>query len=102
LADLGEEDRMRHRRVVEFLGIVILFHAEGTERAARRLARGDAGRHRPVVALDAVDGDGHLLIVLVDGDGDLGLRGAGGEQHEPGEGNEEGTHFTYGLQASLT
>ncbi|MHC2776676.1 hypothetical protein ACVIM7_006167 [Bradyrhizobium liaoningense] len=56
-------------------GIVILFHAEGAKGAVRRLARGDAGRHRPVIARDAVDGDGHLLVVLVDGDLDLGLRG---------------------------
>jgi len=26
-----------------------------------------------VIAFDAVDRDGHLLVVLVDGDGDLGL-----------------------------
>jgi ketosteroid isomerase-like protein len=48
----------------------------------------------PVVALDAVDRDGHQLGVLVDGDGDIGLRGAGGEQHQTGESYEEGTHFT--------
>ncbi|MHC2429531.1 hypothetical protein ACVIST_006276 [Bradyrhizobium elkanii] len=97
--DLGEEDRVRHRRVVEFLGIVILFHAEGAEAAVRRFARRDAGRDRPVIARDAVDRDGHLLVVLVDGDIDLGLCGAGGEEHHGRERNEERTHFTFGLQA---
>ena len=83
------------------LEIVVLFHAEGAEAAVRRLVRGNAGRDRPVIALDAVDRDGHLLVVLVDGDGDFGLRGAGGEQRQAGEGNEEGTHFTFGLQALI-
>ena len=50
-----------------------------------------------MITLDAVDGDGHLLIILVDGDGDLGLRGAGGEQRQGGDSNEERTHFTFGL-----
>ena len=54
-----------------------------------------------MITLDAVDGDGHQLCILVDGDGDLGLRGAGGEQHQAGESNEEGTHFTLGLLAIL-
>ena len=54
-----------------------------------------------MIALDAVDRDGHLLVVLVDGDGDFGLGGAAGEQHQAGDGNEEGTHFTFGLQACL-
>jgi hypothetical protein len=52
-----------------------------------------------VIARDAVDGDGHLLVVFVDGDVDLGLCGVADEQHQPGNGNEEGTHFTLGLQA---
>jgi len=53
-----------------------------------------------VVALDPVDRDRHHLVVLVDGDGDLGLRGAGGgEQHEAREGNEVGTHVNSGLRA---
>jgi hypothetical protein len=60
-----------------------------------------AGRDRPLIARDAVDRDGHHLRILVDGDGDFGLRGAGGEQHQTGNGNEEGTHFTYGLQACV-
>ena len=61
---------------------------------------GIAGRDRPVIALDAVDRDGHHLVVLVDGDGDVGLRGAGGgEQHQTGESNEEGTHLNFGLRA---
>jgi hypothetical protein len=42
------------------------------------------------------------LRILVDGDGDFGLRGAGGEQHQTDESNEEGTHFTFGLQALKT
>ena len=88
VTDLGEEDRVRHRRVVEFLGVVILLHAEGAKRAVRRLARRDAGRHRPVIARDAVDGDGHLLIVLVDGDLDLGLRGARAQKHQGRESND--------------
>jgi len=72
--------------------------AEGAERTARCLARGDAGRHRPVVARDAVDHDGHLLIVLVDGNVDLGLRGARAQKHQGGESNEKGTHLTSGLR----
>ena len=34
-----------------------------------------------MVARDAVDRDGHLLRILVDGDGDLGLGGARSKQH---------------------
>ncbi len=47
-----------------------------------------------MVALDAVDRDGHLLRILVDDDGDIGLGRAGGEQHQAGESNGETTHFT--------
>src|SRR5438270_2653288 len=94
MADLGEEDRVRHRRVVEFLGVVVFLHPEGAEAAARRLVGRNAGGDRPVVALDAIDRDGHLLRILVDGDGDIRLRGAGGEQRQASESNEEGTHFT--------
>src|SRR5579862_8541119 len=102
MADLGEEDRVRHRRVVEFLGVVVFLHAEGPEAAVRRLVRGIAGRNRPLIALGAVDRDGHQLRILVDEDGDVGLRGAGGEQHQAGESNEEGTHLTLGLRAWTT
>ena len=101
MPDLGEEDRVRHRRVVEFFGIVVLFHAEGAERPVWRLAGGDAGRDRPVVALDAVDGDRHDLRILVDGDCYIRLSGGGGEQHQTSESSEEGTHFTFGLRACL-
>ncbi|MGY4314354.1 hypothetical protein ACVWW1_003681 [Bradyrhizobium sp. JR3.5] len=52
-----------------------------------------------MIARDAVDRDGHLLVVLVDGDIDLGLRGAGREKHYGSERNEERTHFIFGLQA---
>src|ERR1700682_4429137 len=99
MTDLGEEDRMRHRRVVEFLGVVVFLHAEGAEAAVRRLVRRIAGRDRPLVALDAVDRDGQQLRTLVDGDGDLGLCGAGGEQHQSSNSNVEGTHLTYSLRA---
>ncbi len=101
VADLGEEDRVRHRRVIEFLGEVVFLHAEGAEAAVRRLARWNAGRNRPLIAHGAVDRDGHQLRILVDGDVDFGLRGAGGEQHQAGDSNEEGTHFTLGLQVTL-
>src|SRR5258708_12360719 len=95
MADLGEEDRMRHRRVVEFLRKMVFLHPEGAEAAVRRLVGRNAGGDRPVVALDAVDRDGHLLRILVDGDGDIGLGGAGGEQHQASETNEERTHLTF-------
>jgi len=52
------------------------------------------GRDRPLIAFNAVDGDGHQLRIFVDSDGDLGLGGVAGEQHQAGESNEEGTHFT--------
>jgi hypothetical protein len=35
VADLGEEDRIRHRRVVPLLAVVVDLHAEGLEAAAR-------------------------------------------------------------------
>jgi hypothetical protein len=54
-----------------------------------------------VIALDAVDRDGHRLVVLVDGNGDLGLGCAAGKQRQGGDGNEERTHLTFGLQACL-
>src|SRR5215510_10999385 len=92
MADLGEEDRMRHRRVVEFLGEVVFLHPEGAERATWRLVGGNSGGDRPAIAHDLVDRDGHLLVILVDGDGDFGL-GAGGDQHQPGKGDEKGTHI---------
>src|SRR5258708_30740243 len=95
----GEEDRMRHRRSVEFVGEMVRLHPESAEGSVRRLVRRVAGRDRPVVALDAVDRDGHHLIVLVDGDGDFGLGGAGGrKQHKAREGNEVGTHVNSGLR----
>src|SRR5436309_14267818 len=101
MADLGEEDRVRHRRVVEFLGVVVFRHPGGAEAAARRLVGRNAGGDRPVVALDAIDRDGHLLRILVDGDGDIRLRGAGGEQRQASESNEEGTHFTLASRPGL-
>jgi hypothetical protein len=100
MTDLGEEDRVRHRRVVELLGEMVFLHSERPEAAVRRFMRWIAGRDRPLVALDAVNRDGHRLRVLVDGDGNLGLRAAGGEKHQTRTSNQEGTHFTFGLQAS--
>src|SRR4051794_27092647 len=97
MADLGEEDRVRHRRVVEFLGEVVFFHPEGPERAIRRLVRRVAGRDRPMIALHAVNRDGHQLFVLVNGDGDFGLSGAASERQR-GKSNDEGTHTGLGLQ----
>src|SRR5258708_28660938 len=93
VAYLGEEERVRHRRVVEFLGVVVFLHAEGAEAAVRRLVGGNAGGYRPLIALDAVDRDGHQLRILVDGDGDFGLCRACGEQHQTGECNQEATTF---------
>ena len=54
-----------------------------------------------MIVLDAIDRDGHHLVVLVDGDVDFCLSGVAGEQHQAGECNEEGTHFTSGLRACL-
>jgi len=79
MAELGEEDGVRHRCVVEFLGEVVFLHPESPETAVRRLIGGQAAGHRPLVAIDAVDRDGHQLRVLVDGDGDFGLRSGAGE-----------------------
>src|ERR1700731_2336982 len=99
MADLGEKKRMGHRCVVKFLGVVVFLHSEGAERTVRRLMRRIAGRDRPLIARDAVHRDGHHLRVLVNGDGDFGLRGAGGEQHKASDSNDKGAHLTFGLRA---
>src|SRR2546430_6229701 len=59
-------------------------HPEGAERAVRRLIGGNSGGDRPAIALDAIDCDGHLLVILVDGDGDFGL-GARSEERRVGK-----------------
>src|ERR1700691_4349490 len=96
---LGEEDRVRHRRVVEFLGVMVFLHPESAEAAVRRFMRWIGGRYPALITLDAIDRDDHRLRVLVDSDGNLGLRGlAGDEKHQTGKSNKEGTHFTSGLR----
>src|SRR6185312_7893267 len=67
-------------------------HAEGLEGAAWRFVGRRTGRDRPVIALDAVHRDGHHLVVLVDGDIDVGLRRGAAQQGQTGESNEERTH----------
>jgi hypothetical protein len=47
-----------------------------------------------VIAVDAIDVDRHHLIVLVDCNGNFGLRAAGGEHHETGDSNNKTTHVT--------
>src|ERR1700683_1642621 len=67
-----EEDRMRHWRIVPFLGQMVGVHAVRPERAVRRVVARAAGRYRPNVALRAIDRDTHGLGVLVDIDHDFG------------------------------
>src|SRR5580704_2016885 len=77
-----EEHGVRHRRIVPLLGEVVGVHAVHLEGAVRRVVAGPAGRHRPRVALRAVDRDRHLLRVLVDGNVDIGARGGGAGQRQ--------------------
>src|SRR5690242_21549441 len=56
-----EEDRVRHRRIVPFLGVMVSVHAVRLEVAAWRVIAGTTGRDRPDVTLRAVDRDRHLL-----------------------------------------
>ena len=52
-----EEDRMRHRRIVPFLGVMVGIHAVRFEAATRRVIAGPPGRDRPDVTLRAIDRD---------------------------------------------
>src|SRR5262245_8804835 len=60
-----EEDRMRHRRIVPFLGVMVGVHAVRLERAARRGIAGPPGRDRPDIALRAIDRDRRALLSMV-------------------------------------
>ncbi len=73
VAALGDEDRVRHRRVVPFARVMIFHHAEWLEVAGRRVVAVAAGRYRPGVAVLAVDGDRHFLRRLVDDDHNIGV-----------------------------
>ena len=68
VAPFGEEDGMRHRRVVPLPREMLLLHAEGGVAAARGVVAAAAGRDRPGPAHRAVDRDRHALRRLVDGD----------------------------------
>ena len=70
---LGEENGMRHWRVVPLLRVPDLVHGGGGVRARGRRIAGDACGHRPGVRLHPVDKDRHLLGALVDIDDDRGL-----------------------------
>src|SRR3974377_1498000 len=65
VALLGEEDGVGHRRLVPFLGKMVLRHAEGAEVAARRVVLRNSRRYRP--AEDGAAGlyYGHLLFAFV-------------------------------------
>ena len=88
-----EEDRMRHRRIVPFLGQMVGVHAVRPKRAVRRVVTRAAGRYRPDVALRPVDSDAHGLRVLVDIDHDFGIGGRAktGREHHAERG---GKHVT--------
>src|SRR6516225_4380333 len=71
-----EEDRVRHWRIVAFLGVVVGVHAVRLEGAARRVVAGAPGRDWPDITLRTIDSDRHLLRALVDCDEDASLAGA--------------------------
>lgn len=62
----GEGNRMRHGRVVAFLGIVIDLHPEGARGPARRVITCRAGRDRRDKLHFPVDCHGRLLAGFVD------------------------------------
>src|SRR5262249_11902282 len=72
---LGEEDRVRHWRVVPFPGEMRSLHAEGLVGAGGRGVAAGARGNRPAPALPAADGYGHPLCRLVDRDQNRSLRG---------------------------
>jgi hypothetical protein len=88
-----EEDRMRHRCIVPFLGQMVGVHAVRLKRPVGRVIARAAGRYRPNVALRAIDRDAHGLRVLVDIDRDFGAsrRGKAGREHYAERG---GTHVS--------
>ena len=75
VTDLGEEDRIRHRRIVPLPRKVVTFHTEWLEFPRRGIIARSSSRYRPGVAVFAVDRDGHLLRGFVDDDHDIGARG---------------------------
>src|SRR4029078_10448445 len=77
MTSLCKEDRVRHRSIVELLGVVILLHPESAKAPNWRLMGGKAGRYRPVVTRNSVDLNRHPLRILVDSDGHLRLSGYG-------------------------
>src|SRR3979411_3242378 len=76
VTELGEEDRMRHRGLVELLREMVRLHAERLKLAARGLAARAARRYTPIPARLAVDRYGHTLVGLVDRDENVGVRWA--------------------------
>src|SRR4029079_8201660 len=85
VAALGEEDGVRHRRVVPLLGVVILLHPESLEATVRCRTTSASRGDRPGPACRTVDADGHALRCLVDRDQDLGVgsrRGKRGNERD--------------------
>lgn len=75
VADLGEKDRIRHRRVVPLVATVIDFHAEWLKAAARCVVAAASSRYRPVVKVLSVDRDSHALEGFIDSDQKVGTSG---------------------------
>ena len=81
VADLGEKDRIGHRRVVPLVAAVIDFHAEWLKAATGRVVAAPSSRDRPVVKPPTVDRYSHTLGRLVDTDLKVGVSGFAKRQH---------------------
>src|SRR5690606_9140343 len=90
-----EEDRMRHRRPIVLARIPALLEPHRAEFSGWRVIAAAAGGDWPAIALGAVDGDGHALLRLADGDNDLGPRAGGRECHESRD-DGSNTYTTHG------
>ena len=88
VADLGEKDRIRHRRVVPLVAAVIDFHAEWLKAAAWCVVAAASSRHRPVVKLLAVDRDGHALGGFVDLNQKVGVGSLAKRQRRKNSGSQ--------------
>src|ERR1017187_4142232 len=70
VANFSEENRMRHRCVVPFFGIMVRLHTKSGERARRRGMADATGRNRPSIECLSITRDGHMLGPFINFDED--------------------------------
>src|SRR5262245_55639136 len=90
VADLCEENRIRHWRVVPLVAGVVDLHAERLEVAARRVVAACPGRHRPIIKPRSVDRNGHALSGFIYLYQQVGMDGLAERNKCEGAGDQRG------------